>query len=95
MKHSRKNLVYHELIGLRVRVVEHIDPSLVGVSGIVVDETQKTLLVETKEGRRKRILKEYGVYEFRLPSGEKAIIRGFEILGRPEDRLKQIEKTRR
>ncbi len=90
MKHTRRNIYYHELIGLYIRVLEHTDPSLVGLTGRIVDETQKTLLIETETGRRKRVYKEHGVYEIVLPRGEKVIIRGFEILGRPEDRLKNI-----
>ncbi len=92
MKHTRKNIFYHELIGLYIRILEHTDPSLVSISGLVVDETLKTLVIETRDGRRKRVLKENGVYQFRLPSGEKVIIRGSQILGRPEDRLKNMVK---
>ncbi len=93
MRHTRKNIFYHEIIGLKVRIIEHSDPSLVGVVGRIVDETQKTIVIETLSGKRKRVLKEHGVYEIRLPHREeKVIIRGFEILGRPEDRLKNILK---
>ncbi len=92
MRHTRKNIFYHELIGLWVRILEHTDPSLVSVEGVVVDETLKTLVIETRDGRRKRVLKANGVYLFRLPSGGKVIIRGSQIYGRPEDRLKNIVK---
>ncbi len=92
MRITRRNIFYHELMGLRIRIIEHSDPSLVGVKGIIVDETLKTLVIETPDQRRKRVLKEYGVYEIRLPNGEKVIIRGAQILGRPEDRLKNIVK---
>ncbi len=92
MKHTRKNIFYHELIGLNIHILEHTDPSLACVRGIIVDETQKTLLIQTIEGKRKRVLKEHGVYEIQLPTGEKVVIRGYQILGRPEDRLKNIVK---
>ncbi len=90
MRHTKRNIIYHELIGLKIRVLEHSDPGLVGVKGIVVDETAKTLLIETRDGSRKRVLKEHGVYEFILPGGGKVIIRGVQILGRPEYRLKNM-----
>ncbi|ABN70125.1 ribonuclease P protein subunit Rpp29 [Staphylothermus marinus F1] len=90
MRHTRRNIFYHELIGLRIKIIEYPDKSLVGLTGLVIDETQKTLLIETNSGRRVRVLKANGVFQFMLPNKEKVIIRGVQILGRPEDRLKNI-----
>ncbi|NPA97337.1 MAG: ribonuclease P protein subunit [Crenarchaeota archaeon] len=90
MRHSPKNLKYHELIGLKVRIVSHSDPTLVGLEGIIVDETRSTLLIDCG-GRRKRVLKLYGIFEFTLPNGKRVSLDGSEILGRPEDRLKRVK----
>ena len=90
MRHTPFNIKYHELIGLRVRVVSHSDPTLCGIEGVVVDETRNTLVIEVG-GRRKRVLKLYGVFEFTLPNGKKVYLDGSEILGRPEDRLKRVK----
>ena len=90
LRYTKKNIFFHELIGLRVKVLYHSDPGLVGVIGTIIDETQKTIVVEDINGRRKRVLKEHGIYEIQLPTGEKVVIRGYQILGRPEDRLKNI-----
>ncbi|MBO7732241.1 MAG: ribonuclease P protein subunit, partial [Methanobrevibacter sp.] len=46
---SSKNIFYHELIGLELKVVDSSNPSLIGLQGTVIDETKKTLLVEVKE----------------------------------------------
>ena len=46
---SSKNIFYHELIGLELKVVDSSNPSLIGLCGTVIDETKKTLLVEVKE----------------------------------------------
>lgn len=46
---SSKNIFYHELIGLELKVVDSSNPSLIGLSGTVIDETKKTLLIEVKE----------------------------------------------
>ncbi len=92
MKHSKRNIIFHELIGLRVRILEYPDSKLIGLSGKVLDETLKTFLIETKDKRIVRVLKEHGLFEFMLPDGEKVIIRGAKILARPEDRLKNIIK---
>lgn len=41
------NLVYHTLIGLETVVAESTNPDIVGISGVVVDETRNTLLIAT------------------------------------------------
>ncbi len=92
MRHTRQNIFYHELIGLKIRVLDYPDPSLRGLEGRVLDETKYTLLIETGRGRRVRILKLHGVFQFMLPNGEKVIIRGAKILARPEERLKKIRR---
>ncbi len=46
---SSKNIFYHELIGLELKVVDSSNPSLTGLCGTVVDETKKTLTIEVKE----------------------------------------------
>ena len=45
---SSKNIFYHELIGLELKVVDSSNPSLIGLCGTVIDETKKTLLIEVK-----------------------------------------------
>src|SRR4030067_1478458 len=54
---SEMNLRKHELIGLRVEIVRSEDPGLLGVAGVVVDETRNTLLIDAA-GREKRIAQE-------------------------------------
>ncbi|HDN65543.1 MAG TPA: ribonuclease P protein component 1 [Methanosarcinales archaeon] len=41
------NLVYHTLIGLETVVSGSTNPDIVGISGVVVDETRNTLLITT------------------------------------------------
>jgi len=92
MRHSVRNILFHELIGLDVEVVKHSSRSLEGLKGRVVDETRNTLLVETQSGERKRVPKLYGLFKFRLPSGRSVVVDGTQILGRPEDRLKRVKQ---
>lgn len=94
MKHTVNNIYYHELVGLEAIVEQYPDPSLVGVEGIVIDESMKTLVIETLDGRRVRVFKEYLGIKFKLPSGAFVYVDGYKILGRPEDRLKRILKRR-
>ena len=90
MKRKPQNIIFHELIGLRVEVVSHSDPSLIGIKGTIVDETRNTLIIKTPRGERKRILKLYGVFKLYLDDGVEVVIDGSSILGRPEERLKRI-----
>ncbi|MET1159405.1 MAG: ribonuclease P protein subunit [Thermoprotei archaeon] len=90
MRHSKRNIYYHELIGLGVEVLEYPDPSIAGLSGRVVDETMKTLLIESPGRGFVRVLKEHGVFRFKTPYGLSFTVIGTRIVGRPEDRLKRI-----
>ena len=42
-----ENLVYHTLIGLETVVSGSTNPDMVGIRGVVVDETRNTLLITT------------------------------------------------
>ena len=78
-----KTRIYpHEILGHAVCVIEATNPSLKGMSGMIVEETLRTLLLSTKKGE-KRVLKR-GLL---LKIGE-AFIEGGELLRRPEDRIK-------
>lgn len=46
---TRKTLTRHELIGLDVEVLGAQNESNVGISGKIVDETQKTLAISTAD----------------------------------------------
>jgi ribonuclease P protein subunit POP4 len=93
LRHTPRNLKYHELVGLRVEVIRHLDPSIEGLSGRVVWETRRALLVEA-EGRRGRvlILKSGALLAFHLPGGKRVIVPGDELLGTPVDRLKAVRR---
>lgn len=84
---SPENIQKHELIGLRMKVVKAKNSRNLDISGKIVDETKKTLLVETN-GIFKRLFKEQIVAEIALPKN-KIRIEGSLLLGRPWERLKK------
>jgi ribonuclease P protein subunit POP4 len=87
------NLHMHELVGLRLRVVQASDGGMVGMEGIVVDETRETLVIE---GERRRTLPKRGLtFEFTLEDGNTAVLVGDDIAFRPEDRTKRTAGRRR
>ncbi len=87
---KRSDLPYHELIGLRTRVVFSPDPTQIGISGKVIDETANLLIIKTKNGRVKRIPKKGRVFEFFIRESKVVKLSGKDILGRPEERVKKL-----
>ncbi len=71
------------LIGRRVKILVATDPTQVGLSGELVLERSKTLLLES-HGRRLTIQKLGTVIELGA-RGE--VIRGDDVLGRVEERI--------
>ena len=82
-----ETLLAHELVGLRVRVVEATNDDLVGLAGRVVGETTNTLRVEPAPGARVRVVpKAVATLEFELPSGEFVVVDGRRLVARPARR---------
>ena len=72
-----------ELIGKNITIVESANKSLIGIKGIVVDETKNTLSIETN-GEIKKIVKDQCVFDI-----EGKIINGKDITKSPEERIKR------
>ncbi len=88
-----KNLIWHELIGLKVEIVESKNKNLVGLEGKIVDETKNMLLIKTKTGEKK-IIKKDCKFKFHLKNQE-ILVDGELIVARPEKRTKKnIPKKR-
>lgn len=83
-----RNLVRHELIGLRVKIKKSTDPTQWGMKGRVVDETYNTLRIETEQGER-TVIKRNCTFVFTLPDETKVEVEGWLIVGRPEDRIRK------
>lgn len=79
---TTENLPKHELIGLKVEVIDSTDESLIGVEGEVLDETQSTLRIEDKQ-----VGKENSIFRFTLPGGQEVKLDGELIAKRPEERV--------
>ena len=87
MARTPGNLARHELIGLQVAVVKAADPGLVGLKGQVVDETMKTLVIESG-GKERRVPKAGCAFLFEL-DGQNVGLDGSDIAYRPEERTKK------
>jgi len=85
-----KNLIVHEIIGLKVKVVSSASKSYIGISGVVLDETLNTFVIETPERKLKRVPKKNCVFEFTLPDTNQQVrVKGEKLLNLPENRLKR------
>jgi len=81
-----KNILQHELIGLRCRVVGAHNKSQVGIKGKIRDETLKMLFVDGKAVPKSGST-------FRVWLDDKAVdIDGNALAARPEDRIKKMTK---
>lgn len=88
---TRENLPIHELIGLDVSVVTSTDSNKKGLSGRIVDETQRTFTIETRMGE-KTVPKHESTFAFVLGS-ETIMIEGTELQSNPIERLKNGGKV--
>lgn len=82
------NIVRHELIGLKAKVVAAKNPQNIGLWGEVVNETYKTLVLEHK-GKEKRIFKAQVKLHLTLPNKTIVEVDGRLLVGRPWDRIKR------
>ena len=88
---SAINIMFHELIGLRIVVVKSSVDTLNGLSGEVVDETQYTLKVKTNNGL-KIIPKSIVTISIELTNGKFITVDGKRISDRPEDRIGKMRR---
>jgi len=85
---DKKTLARDELIGLHVTITDCKDPSWVGKSGLIIDETKNTFHLEIKN-EKKIIAKKNATFEFEY-NNKKITIEGSKIMYKPEDRIKKI-----
>jgi ribonuclease P protein subunit POP4 len=82
-----ENILRHELIGLNVKIVRSPNRSILGRSGLVVNES-KNMLTLSKKGRKVLIPKGVATFRFKLADGRQVDVDGSRLVGRPESRLK-------
>lgn len=83
IKSDVKNLITGELIGKELEI------PLTGTKGKIIDETKHCFEIITKEGNRKKVLKNQKL--ILVMNKEKIEIEGKNIEMRPEERLKKIK----
>ena len=71
-------------IGKQVEVVQATNTSLIGLQGVVVDETRNALYIQTKD-EAKCVMKRGATYTI-----GNTIVEGYSIMGRVEERMKKV-----
>jgi len=92
MEIKPENLIYHELLGLKVKVEDSTNPSMRGLEGTVVDETANMIIVDSG-GKEKKIPKHGNIFLFDL--GDVYVrVNGDLLVSRPEMRIKNKFKKK-
>lgn len=79
---KRKTVSKHILIGKRAEITSSNNKTLIGLNGLIVDETRCTFTLSTEKGD-KRIIKSHVTLKI-----EGELIDGKSLSGRPEERIK-------
>jgi len=90
---SASNILFHELIGLNITIVESSDKSLNGLTGEIIDETKQTIRVKFEQCV-KVVPKANVTLKVDLPDGQSVNINGKKIMYRPEDRIRRMNYRR-
>ena len=85
-KPAEKEFLLGELIGKRVRVAFASEKSLLGLEGLIADETLNTFVLHTGKGT-KRVPKTSCTFAF--PDAG-LLVEGRLLMHRPEDRTKRL-----
>jgi ribonuclease P protein subunit POP4 len=83
---KRSDLMRTELIGLDVEVLSA--RCYEGICGTVLDETMNTFIISSA-GAERMIPKKGNEFAFTY-EGNRFVIKGSEVLHRPEDRIKKV-----
>ena len=86
MNMRRSDLMRGELIGAYAEVISA--PCYEGINGIVIDETKNTFIIGSA-GTEKMVPKHGNEFAFTY-EGSRFVIKGSEVLHRPEDRIKKV-----
>ena len=88
---SVENLLYHELIGLKIKICQCPQADFINVIGQIVFETKNMLIIKTSNGIKKiakNIINQCIIYLQTYA----CFLNGKQLIGRPEDRVLKIKR---
>lgn len=82
-----RDILKQEIIGKKIVINDAQNKDLIGLKGVVVDETKNTLVIETNKGEKNLVKSQITITV--TFNNETVNIEGAELVGRSEDRLKK------
>lgn len=82
-----KDFLRHELIGLKMEVINSKNKNLIGIKGVIIDETRNTLVIKN-DAKVLTLLKEQVTLKI-FKDNHEIKVNGELLVGRPEDRIKK------
>jgi ribonuclease P protein subunit POP4 len=87
---TTSNILSHELIGRRARIVHSTNPALTGIAGKIVFETKNTLAIRSA-GNESKIIPKIAAKRIQIETQDGAcFISGSSMIARPEDRISRL-----
>jgi ribonuclease P protein subunit POP4 len=88
---SVDNILYHELIGLKIKICQSSQSDFVNLIGQIIFETRNMLFIQTSNGIKK-IAKDIILKCIFYLQTNACYINGNQLKGRPEDRILKIKR---
>ena len=82
-----RELARHELIGLHVEIADAANSALIGIKGKIIDETKNLIVIQDDKGVKKVLKSQIKKMKTKV-HGKEIILKGKELAGRPEERIK-------
>ncbi len=76
------------LIGRFAEIVQSLDHSLLGRSGMIIDETKNMIHLRVESGETMKVPKSLVTLKLASSKSDRIIIEGMKILGTPVDRIR-------
>ncbi len=87
---AEAELYQHEFIGMTAEVLSTPDPSQLGMTGVIVDETRNTMTLRSDESTYHTLAKGNGMKLRVQREAFDAVLDTNRIIFRPEDRVKRL-----
>jgi ribonuclease P protein subunit POP4 len=85
---AARRIIRGELIGRDVTITAARAAGYRGLAGRITDETATMVVIDTGEGKEKRVMKHGTTFAF-TGDGKRIEVEGTLLLGAPEERIKQ------
>ena len=86
-----QDIIREEFVGTTGAVTSSPHAGYLEISGEVLGETRNTFIIQ-QEGKKRSVVKDQAVFQFKFSDGTVVEIDGKLLVGRSEDRLKKTVK---